>query len=195
MKNKIKKSLLKRFLLISILIALGLYTLLLSAIYLDSGDSPESTAAVAIVLGSKVNEDGSLSPRLKARLDEALKLYQNQQVKQILVSGGLGKEGHDEAQVMATYLTTQNIPSEQLIIDSEGYTTSKTAQNAAKLIPTNQPIIVVSQQFHVSRAKMAMRHAGFTQVYDSYPNYYETRCVYSSLREVPAWLQYFVLQK
>ena len=45
---------------------------------------------VAIVLGSKVNENGIASERLKARLDVAFKLYINDVVENILVSGEIG---------------------------------------------------------------------------------------------------------
>lgn len=56
------------------------------------------------VFGNKVNEDGTLSPRLKARLDKCIELYRKKQAKNILVSGGLGKEGYWEGTEMKKYL-------------------------------------------------------------------------------------------
>jgi vancomycin permeability regulator SanA len=51
-------------------------------------------ADVALALGNTVNKDGSLSPRLKARLDCSLNVFKNKRCNYVLVSGGLGKEGH-----------------------------------------------------------------------------------------------------
>lgn len=62
-------------------------------IIFDGLNDRNSKADVAIVLGNKVNEDGTLSDRLKARLDKSIELYKNGRVKKIIVSGGLGKEG------------------------------------------------------------------------------------------------------
>src|SRR5262245_21950109 len=61
-------------------------------------------ADVAVVPGNQVNPDGTPSDRLAARLDTALNLYRRGVVKAVLVSGGTGVEGFDEADVMAAYL-------------------------------------------------------------------------------------------
>src|SRR6187402_1531851 len=54
-------------------------------------------ADVALVLGNKVEVDGQPSPRLRARLDETLLLYRSGYFPAIITSGGLGREGYDEA--------------------------------------------------------------------------------------------------
>jgi len=53
-----------------------------------------------IVLGSKVMPDGTPSDRLRARLDKTAELYRQGMFPCIIVSGGTGKEGFSEAQVM-----------------------------------------------------------------------------------------------
>ncbi len=58
----------------------------------------------AIVLGNNVNEDGTISERLKARLDKSIELYNNKKILKIIVSGGLGKEGFYEGDKMKEYL-------------------------------------------------------------------------------------------
>lgn len=47
-------------------------------------------ADMAVILGNKVNEDGSLSERLEKRMECGLNLYRKGQIKKIMVSGGLG---------------------------------------------------------------------------------------------------------
>ena len=78
-------------------------------IIFDGLNDRNSKADVAIVLGNKVNEDGTLSDRLKARLDKSIEIYKNRRVKKIIVSGGLGKEGFWEANEMAKYLIENQI--------------------------------------------------------------------------------------
>jgi vancomycin permeability regulator SanA len=65
---------------------------------------------IAVVLGNKVELDGQPSNRLKARLDKSVELYGTGYFKNIIVSGGIGKEGFDEAKVMKEYLVNKGIP-------------------------------------------------------------------------------------
>lgn len=46
-------------------------------IIFDGFNDNNLKADIAVVLGNKVNTDGTLSERLKARLDESIHLYNN----------------------------------------------------------------------------------------------------------------------
>lgn len=149
-----------------------------------------STADVAVVLGNKVHEDGTLSERLKSRLDCALHLFVAKQTSTILVSGGLGKEGHWEGTKMQEYLISRGVPDSVIMVDNEGVNTWATAQNAAQIIPDfhSKKVVVVSQYFHLTRCKMFFRKSGFTDVSSAAPGaFHEARDVYSLLREFPAF--------
>ena len=61
-------------------------------ITIDGLTDRQTNADVAIVLGNKVNGDGTLSERLKARIDKSIELFNQKRVKSIIVSGGLGKK-------------------------------------------------------------------------------------------------------
>src|SRR5690348_5039955 len=69
-------------------------------------------ADIALVLGNTVNPDGTPSPRLRARLDKTLELYRAGYFPEVIASGGVGKEGYDEASVMRDYLVSRGIPAE-----------------------------------------------------------------------------------
>lgn len=146
----------------------------------------------AIVLGNKVETNGTPSKRLKSRLDNALKLYNNGKCKYVIVSGGVGVEGYDEAKVMKSYLKSKDIPDASIIIDSNGRNTHATALNSRKILLKEQAVIVVSQYFHLTRTKLSFKNAGFNKVYTSYPIYFELRDFYSIFREVPAYFKYFI---
>ena len=90
-------------------------------------------ADLLVVFGTKINEDGTPSSGLKARLDETVFVYRKHVASLIFVSGGLGKEGYNEAKVMADYLLTQNIPREAVILDEKGVNTRATVRNVVEL--------------------------------------------------------------
>lgn len=149
---------------------------------------------VAVVLGSKVMPDGTPSPRLQARLDRAIELYHQDLVRFVLVSGGTGKEGFSEGQVMGDYVVSQNVPASQVIVDEVGNTTRDTAINAARLMRERglTSAIAVSQYFHITRSRFAFRDAGIARVGTAHAYYVEARDVYSIAREIPALAAYWL---
>lgn len=136
-----------------------------------------------------MNKNGTLSERLEKRLETGIQLYQNQRIKKIIVSGGLGKEGFYEGPKMKDYLITKNIPSSAIIVDNKGDNTRLTVENTLE-IQKKYPfksIIVVSQYFHVTRTKKLFKNKGFENVNSVSPGYFEWRDLYSVLREFPAY--------
>ena len=130
---------------------------------------------------------------MQARLNRAAELFRDGMVEKIIVSGGFGKEGYDEASVMKRYLEAQGVPTATIIADFYGRNTALTAWKASEILHggLQKPVIVISQLYHLSRSKMAFQHVGFTQVGAAYPLYFEWRDVYASLRELPAWVSYW----
>lgn len=165
------------------------------AVTIDGLTSNATPSDVLVVLGNKVDADGKPSPRLLARLNAALRLYQQGAADYIIVSGGVGATGHDEAEVMGRYLTDAGVPTDRIIVDSAGVNTAATATNASQIMADQQweSAIVVSQFFHLSRTKLAFRQRGITQVSAASADFYETRDPYSLIREVIAYGKYLVV--
>jgi len=119
-------------------------------------------SSVILVFGNKVEEDGKPSERLARRLDRACDLFKAGFAPEIFVSGGLGSEGFNEAEVMRDYLVLRKIPPEKIITDNNGLDTWKSVlnfQKAAK-IKKYQSVIVVSDFFHLPRIQLAMERIG-----------------------------------
>ncbi|BDS12544.1 YdcF family protein [Aureispira anguillae] len=152
----------------------------------------EGYSDIVVILGNKVHEDGSLSLRLKSRMDKGLELYQNQKCQYLVVSGGLGKEGHWEGNVMADYLIQQGVPQKAIIIDNDGNNTAATAQNVRALQLPFQSITVVSQYYHISRSKLAFQKVGFAEVKGVHADYFELRDFYSIFREFFGYYKYWL---
>ena len=160
----------------------------------DGLSNTPTKSEYGVILGNKVNQDGSLSDRLKARLDKGLSLYNDSLVEKLFVSGGLGKEGHYEAQVMANYLIQQGVPKSDIIIDDYGNNTWSTATNF-KTVISNQTtaVIVVTQYYHVTRSKLAFKKLGFTNVQGASPMYFEWRDGYALFREFFGFYKYLIV--
>lgn len=152
-----------------------------------------SRADVAIILGSKVEESGALSHRLRARVMAGLNAYERNQVNYLLVSGGLGIEGYNEAMKMKQFLIDKGVAEQDILVDPAGNTTALTARNSWEIMQAHglQSAIVVSHYFHLSRSKMACRKVGIQVLgsihADMAPQWRE---LYSIPREVLAYYVY-----
>ncbi len=161
-------------------------------ICIDGLTNDNAKADVALIFGNTVHPSRQVSDRLQARLDCGLEAWKNQRVKKIVVSGGFGKEGHWEAQVMKSYLLQKGVPLQDLIVDDYGNTTRLSAQNLKNLAQKYQinSVMAISQFHHISRCKLALRQAGFQQVSGSSPTYFEWRDLFAIVREFPAYYKY-----
>lgn len=176
---------------VKIFFMLFLLWFIFHSIYIiTDGISDEGKQAdLAVILGNKVNEDGTLSTRLEKRLESGIALYKKRRVKKILVSGGLGKEGFYEGNKMKDFLVSKGIPGSVIIVDNKGDNTRATVENTLRLqskLDSNS-IIVVSQYFHVTRTKKLFKDKGFNNVSSVSPDYFEWRDLYALVREFPAY--------
>ena len=147
---------------------------------------------LAVVPGNTVNPDGTPSPRLQGRLDAALSLYKAGHCRAILVSGGIGAEGFDEAEVMKAYLSARGVPSGAIHLDNHGINTFETARFTASLIKTKgfRSPILVSQYFHIARFRLAMSKHGVQSGGNVHSRQFELRDFYSLGREVFGFIGY-----
>lgn len=161
-----------------------------AVIAVDGLHDKVTSADVVVVPGNTVNADGTLSPRLKARLDAALQLFKHQYCTFILVSGATGTEGVDEAAAMKKYLIDAGVPEDRIIQDSAGFNTEATAKNAAQLLRQRKlgSVIAASQFFHITRLRALLQQQGIPVVGNVHAQYFELRDLYSLPREVAAML-------
>lgn len=183
----------KRF-LIGLTVFLAVFAACALAIVIDGLTDRDGRSDVAIVPGSKVYPSARPSPSLRARLDRALELYRAGQVGAVIVSGGTGVEGLDEARVMKVYLMAHGVPDGVILQDSAGVTTAATARNSAVLMRRHglRTATVVTQYFHVSRTTLALRKAGVSVNATAHARLFELRDLYSIPREVVGYGLYLV---
>lgn len=154
-------------------------------------DTTQKADAI-VVLANTVNPDGSISNRLKSRIDKGLELYNAHYAPLIVVSGGMGKEGYNEAQVMQQYLLEHGVPEQAIILDDTGINTQATAEHTRNMVTQKniRSVIVVTQTYHILRSVYAFHRAGVPAIYHAHATYYEIRDIYSTARDIVGFYDY-----
>lgn len=150
-------------------LAAGMLTILLPSagiVFFGLHDSFRPADAI-VVLGSKVQSDGTLSGRLKERVDRGYDLYREGLSRKIIVSGGVLWNGHSEADAMASYLIGRGVPEGNIILDNQAKTTWENAMHVKQIANEKgfRSVIVVSQYFHLLRSALAFWKMGFRQIW------------------------------
>lgn len=125
-------------------------------------------ADVILVLGA-AEYRGRPSPVLEARLNHALWLYREKMAPRILTTGGKGGDpSFTEGEVARAYLSKHEVPSEAVIVESEGESTVYSTAAAAEIMRRLdlRSCIVVSDGYHIYRVKKMLESQGMS-VYGS----------------------------
>lgn len=126
-------------------------------IYSKVEDVPE--CYTAIVLGALVSNTGNPSSFLQDRMDVAIELYKSKKIKRFLLSGDHGRKNYDEVNSMKNYLLDKGINTEDIFLDHAGFDTYSTMVRAKEVFGVDKAIIV-TQEFHLSRAVFIARSKG-----------------------------------
>lgn len=118
--------------------------------------SPEDAASLKdvdciIVLGCLVHNNISPSRMLKDRLTVGIELYRSGAAPKILMSGDHGRTKYDEVNVMKNVAVENGVPSEDVFMDHAGFSTYETMYRAKEIFGAKK-VIIVTQQYHLSRA-------------------------------------------
>ena len=125
-------------------------------------------ADVIVVLGA-AEYRGRPSPVLEARLNHALFLYLQGLAPRILTTGGAGGDPtFTEGEVAHAYLSRHGVPSEAILVESEGSSTVHSIAAASEIMRRMnlRSCIVVSDGYHIFRVKKMLEDQGL-QVFGS----------------------------
>ena len=118
----------------------------------------------AIVLGLAL-ENGEPAPDLLARLDTARAyLEKYPEAKLILTGGNADGSGRTEAAVMRDILTEQGVPESRLILEDRAETTKENFRNIAEMVSKEEPVVMISSNYHMDRAVRNAGEEGFSHV-------------------------------
>jgi uncharacterized SAM-binding protein YcdF (DUF218 family) len=125
-------------------------------------------ADVILVLGA-AEYRGRPSPVLRARLDHALALYRRGIAPRIMTTGGAGGDPvFTESTVGRSYLISRGVPSEAIIVETEGESTVHSVTLAGEILRRMGlgSVVVVSDGYHIYRVKRMLESDGLS-VYGS----------------------------
>lgn len=163
----------------------------LTAISVDGCSDEDVFADVAVVLGNRVTPGGQPSPRLLRRIERAIDLYRTGKVARVIVSGGQDPGSPHEADVMRSVLLAAGVPDAAIVVDRGGVDTHATARFTRDYLRAHglRSAIAVSQFYHLSRCKLALRRFGVPEVYAAHATLeLELRDPWSMARE---WVGYY----
>lgn len=175
--------------------------ILLGLVLTGSYDHISGDPQVMIILGCQVRENGP-SVLLKDRLDEALSYLEEHPDLTVVVSGGQGPdEPTTEAQAMADYLVERGVEEENILLEGESHNTTQNFQYSKELlsqedIDCSDGVLVVSNGFHLTRARMLAQRAGFDNVSTlAAPESHLPSRLYMYIREPLALVKSFVFDR
>ena len=148
--------------LITLAINIGIICAARKHVYTDISALPQRTAV--LVLGSQIR-GRKLSPVLQDRVDGAISLMKNDKGEKLLLSGDHGQIYYDEVNAMRLYVldTTTDIQEEDIFMDHAGFSTWDSMYRARDVFEVKD-LIIVTQQFHISRAVCMARSLGLDAV-------------------------------
>jgi len=149
-------------------------------------------ADVAVVFGAQVHDDGRPSTALSERMATAVQLYKAGLVKRLLVSGGVGASGFNEALVMRDMAAKAGVPADDVVVDSNGVSTDATVADTLPFFGGKgwERILAVSQYYHLPRIKLAYAGAGWDVL--TVPAPATERTLPMVVREIPAFWVYYL---
>ncbi len=104
-----------------------------------------------VVLGTFVKGDGDPGLMLTDRLERAIELYNLKAGPKLLMSGDHGRKEYNEVGSMKDYAISKGIKSEDVFMDHAGFSTYESMYRAKEIFKADK-IIIVTQQYHLSRA-------------------------------------------
>ena len=151
-------------------------------------------ADAIVVLGAAIN-----TPALKNRTLKGLELYEAGKADMLVLSGGkIADTDISEAQFMLKIIRNNSLEEDlRYLLEEQSHNTYENINNSKKKLeevnPEADSIIIVSDAFHLARAVLIAKRAGFETVYWQAPSsgYYqrpELRFYYA--REFIAMISY-----
>lgn len=143
---------------------------------------PEIDCILVLGAGIKNNQPSLM---LKDRLTKSIELYNIGLSKKILMSGDHQNDNYNEVAVMKEFAIEQNIPSEDIFMDHEGYSTYESIHRAKNIFGVNK-MIIVTQEYHLYRALYIAKQLGIEAYGIASDKKQYTGQTYRDIREVLA---------
>lgn len=142
-----------------LLAAMSIYTVALVMVLVVSQRDQRRAVDAIVVLGA-AQYNGRPSPVLRARLDHALRLYNEGYAPRIVVTGGVGRgDTTSEAIVGRHYLLARDVLPSDVVVQPQGRSTQASVTAVAHWLEAEglHSVILVSDPFHMFRLRLEAR--------------------------------------
>jgi uncharacterized SAM-binding protein YcdF (DUF218 family) len=142
-----------------LLAAVSIYTVALVTVLVVSQQDQRRAVDAIVVLGA-AQYNGRPSPVLRARLDHALRLYNEGYAPRIVVTGGVGRgDTTSEAIVGRHYLLARDVEPGDVVVQAQGRSTQASMTAVADWLEAEglHSVLLVSDPFHMYRLRLEAR--------------------------------------
>ena len=148
--------------LASVIINLVMVKSMEKYVYAEINQIPER--ATIMVLGAQIR-GRTLSPILQDRVDGGIALLMAGTGQKLLLSGDHGDIYYDEVTAMRLYVLANapDIPHEDIFMDHAGFSTWDSMYRARDVFEVDE-LVIVTQNFHISRAVCMARSLGINAI-------------------------------
>jgi len=148
----------------AVILAAAVLLFFIGKILVGSLIRQDAPARNALVLGLAL-ENGKPTGDLISRLDTAEKyLGSHPDAMLILTGGNPDGTGKTEAAVMRDILLMRGVAEEKIRLEDRAETTKENFTNTARMVNPDEPIVLISSNYHMDRAVHTAKSAGFTHV-------------------------------
>ncbi len=114
-----------------------------------------------IIFGAAVRPDGSPSGAMRTRVEAALATARDLPDPMFMPTGGQGRFGRPEAELMADLLEAGGVRRGRIVIEPTGRNTIRSVQACRRLLGrTRADIYVATSGYHMPRCVLLLRLAG-----------------------------------
>jgi len=157
-----------------LLVLVLLWLLGVAAWILWVGDRDQAAPADAIIVLGAAAYDAKPSPVFEERIRHGLDLYRQGYAPKLIFTGGFGgaTARFSESQVAQRYALRQEIPQQDILIETRSRTTRQNLVEAKRLMDAHglRRAILVSDPLHMARALRLSRELGIDALASSTPS-------------------------
>jgi uncharacterized SAM-binding protein YcdF (DUF218 family) len=127
----------------------------------------------AIVFGAGVRPDGQPSPVLRHRIEGALAWGRGRDAAMFLATGGQGRHGPPEAEVIRDALIAGGIDPALILVEAKARDTLESVRFCDRILRERgdcRRVIVCTSTYHQSRCALLLRLLGYRVVAPEVPN-------------------------
>ena len=167
---------------------------------LTPDQNPQPNADYVFLLGGGIDKNGVLPTNVLYRCETAVNYLQNNPNTQVIVTGGTLKFlPFPEAPAIKAALEEKGISSDRIIIEDQALDTIQNFQYSLDLIITlenitreealNKSVVVVTNNFHLTRALRLAHRIGFTNIHGLAAKTAWYMVPHMNLREIGAYIK------